>query len=114
MVVLMDISSRCARTSCVSNFGQVVPLCILGYFISWNNPTKVGFYPYPNFLSKEPEDKNDRPAAQSTAFTVRVSMGRADEHVVVLGAGNAAGTAAAILRQIGFEGVIPLVEEEYI
>src|SRR3546814_1036295 len=92
MVVLMDISSRCARTSCVSNFGQVVPLCILGYFISWNNPTKVGFYPYPNFLSNEPEDQNDRPAGQTTAFQERASMGRADEHVVILGAGHAGGT----------------------
>src|SRR3546814_17252152 len=78
MVVLMDISSRCARTSCVSNFGQVVPLCILGYFISWNNPTKVGFYPYPNFLSIEPEDQNDLPAGQTPAFQARASMGRGE------------------------------------
>src|SRR3546814_4758314 len=98
MVVLMDISSRCARTSCVSNFGQVVPLRILGYFISWNNPTKVGFYPYPNFLSNEPEDQNDCPTGQTTAFQERASMGRADEHVAILGAGHAGGTAAAILR----------------
>lgn len=39
-------------------------------------------------------------------------MGRADEHVVILGAGHAGGTAAAILRQLGFEGLITLVGEE--
>src|SRR3546814_18298210 len=39
-------------------------------------------------------------------------MGRADEHVVILGAGHAGGTAAAILRQLGFEGLITRVGEE--
>src|SRR3546814_5052169 len=85
MVVLMDISSRCARTSCVSNFGQVVPLCILGYFISWNNPTKVGFYYYPNFLSNEHEEKNDNTAGQTTKFPGRESIGLELDHVVIMG-----------------------------
>src|SRR3546814_5892813 len=48
----------------------------------------------------------------TTAFQERASMGRADEHVVILGAGHAGGTAAAILRQLGFEGLITLVGEE--
>ncbi|MGE8143536.1 NAD(P)/FAD-dependent oxidoreductase [Novosphingobium sp. NPDC080210] len=39
-------------------------------------------------------------------------MGRADQHVVILGAGHAGGTAAALLRQLGFEGLITLVGEE--
>ena len=33
-------------------------------------------------------------------------------HVVILGAGHAGGTAAALLRQYGFEGAITLVGEE--
>ncbi len=33
-------------------------------------------------------------------------------HVVILGAGHAGGTAAALLRQYGFEGPITLVGEE--
>src|SRR5579871_6695674 len=33
-------------------------------------------------------------------------------HVVILGAGHAGGTAAALLRQYGFEGPIVLVGEE--
>ncbi|GAA0740495.1 MULTISPECIES: FAD-dependent oxidoreductase [Sphingomonas] len=41
-------------------------------------------------------------------------MGRADAHVVILGAGHAGGTAAALLRQYGFEGAITLVGEESI
>jgi 3-phenylpropionate/trans-cinnamate dioxygenase ferredoxin reductase component len=35
-----------------------------------------------------------------------------DQHVVILGAGHAGGTAAALLRQYGFEGPITLVGEE--
>src|SRR5205809_4567698 len=34
------------------------------------------------------------------------------EHVVIVGAGHAGGTAAALLRQYGFEGPITLVGEE--
>jgi 3-phenylpropionate/trans-cinnamate dioxygenase ferredoxin reductase subunit len=36
----------------------------------------------------------------------------ADQHVVILGAGHAGGTAAALLRQYGFEGPITLVGAE--
>src|SRR5947208_3305705 len=36
----------------------------------------------------------------------------ADQHVVILGAGHAGGTAAALLRQYGHEGPITLVGEE--
>src|SRR3954469_18338583 len=35
-----------------------------------------------------------------------------DQHVVILGAGHAGGTAAALLRQYGFEGPITLVGSE--
>src|SRR5689334_14785725 len=34
------------------------------------------------------------------------------EHVVIVGAGHAGGTAAALLRQYGFEGPITLIGEE--
>ena len=43
------------------------------------------------------------PAAISTASAA---------HVVILGAGHAGGTAAALLRQYGFEGAITLIGEE--
>src|SRR3954467_202473 len=36
----------------------------------------------------------------------------ADQHVVILGAGHAGGTAAALLRQYGYEGPITLVGDE--
>src|SRR5512140_521747 len=36
----------------------------------------------------------------------------ADQHVVILGAGHAGGTAAALLRQYGHEGPITLIGEE--
>ncbi|MFC3080372.1 NAD(P)/FAD-dependent oxidoreductase [Phenylobacterium terrae] len=39
-------------------------------------------------------------------------MGDAAGHVVILGAGHAGGTAAALLRQYGYEGHITLVGEE--
>ena len=39
-------------------------------------------------------------------------MSGADTKVVILGAGHAGGTAAAFLRQYGFEGPITLVGEE--
>ncbi len=39
-------------------------------------------------------------------------MKRSDPHVLILGAGHAGGTAAALLRQYGFEGSITLVGEE--
>jgi|UniRef100_B0TA03 3-phenylpropionate/trans-cinnamate dioxygenase ferredoxin reductase subunit len=39
-------------------------------------------------------------------------MNRSDEHVLILGAGHAGGTAAALLRQYGFEGSVTLVGEE--
>ncbi|MDI1281798.1 FAD-dependent oxidoreductase [Brevundimonas sp.] len=39
-------------------------------------------------------------------------MSRSDPHVLILGAGHAGGTAAALLRQYGFEGPITLVGEE--
>jgi len=39
-------------------------------------------------------------------------MNRSDPHVLILGAGHAGGTAAALLRQYGFEGSITLVGEE--
>ena len=39
-------------------------------------------------------------------------MSGAPEHVVILGAGHAGGTAAALLRQYGFAGAITLVGEE--
>lgn len=41
-------------------------------------------------------------------------MSRLDAHVLILGAGHAGGTAAALLRQYGFEGSITLVGEETI
>lgn len=39
-------------------------------------------------------------------------MSQSDAHVVILGAGHAGGTAAALLRQYGHEGPITLVGEE--
>lgn len=39
-------------------------------------------------------------------------MSQSDTHVVILGAGHAGGTAAALLRQYGHEGPITLVGEE--
>ena len=39
-------------------------------------------------------------------------MSEAAPHVVILGAGHAGGTAAALLRQYGFEGAITLIGEE--
>ena len=39
-------------------------------------------------------------------------MSEAAPHVVILGAGHAGGTAAALLRQYGFQGAITLVGEE--
>ena len=39
-------------------------------------------------------------------------MSRSDAHVLILGAGHAGGTAAALLRQYGFEGSITLVGAE--
>ena len=39
-------------------------------------------------------------------------MNRSDAHVLILGAGHAGGTAAALLRQYGFEGSITLVGAE--
>jgi len=39
-------------------------------------------------------------------------MSRSDAHVLILGAGHAGGTAAALLRQYGFEGAITLAGEE--
>src|SRR5436190_8783282 len=39
-------------------------------------------------------------------------MSDPETHVVILGAGHAGGTAAALLRQYGFEGPITLVGEE--
>lgn len=39
-------------------------------------------------------------------------MSRSDAHVLILGAGHAGGTVAALLRQYGFEGSITLVGQE--
>lgn len=39
-------------------------------------------------------------------------MSRSDAHVLILGAGHAGGTVAALLRQYGFEGAITLVGQE--
>ena len=39
-------------------------------------------------------------------------MSQSDAHIVILGAGHAGGTAAALLRQYGHEGLITLVGEE--
>ncbi len=41
-------------------------------------------------------------------------MSRSGAHVLILGAGHAGATAAALLRQYGFEGVVTLVGEELI
>jgi len=39
-------------------------------------------------------------------------MGETAGHVVILGAGHAGGTAAALLRQYGYTGHITLIGEE--
>ncbi|MBN8903421.1 MAG: FAD-dependent oxidoreductase, partial [Rhodospirillales bacterium] len=39
-------------------------------------------------------------------------MSQADNHVVIAGAGHAGGSAAALLRQMGWTGAITLVGEE--
>ena len=39
-------------------------------------------------------------------------MSQSDAHIVILGAGHAGGTAAALLRQYGHTGLITLVGEE--
>src|SRR6201999_3035855 len=48
----------------------------------------------------------------SVIFGHRGRMSGQDQHVAILGAGHAGGTAAALLRQYGFEGPITLVGEE--
>ena len=55
-----------------------------------------------------------RPGIQVDARVIFLHRGRmsADQHVVILGAGHAGGTAAALLRQYGFEGPITLIGAE--
>ena len=51
---------------------------------------------------------------EAHAFGKRAYMNRSDAHVLILGAGQAGGTVAALLRQYGFEGMVTLVGEELI